>query len=125
MPHDDERNGWPSPSQSLVPYRALPPGAAAAQAARARRILVACAVVVTAGVAGIMVLIYPSGDDGPDPVAQQITYPSPWDFGYTPSAPVSMLPAPTSSFSPAPTSASPSATRRSSTPVVTRTVSPA
>ena len=125
MPHDDERNGWPSASRSVVPYRALPPGPAVAQAARARRILVACAVAVTAGVAAIMVLLYPSGDDGPDPVAQQITYPSPWDFGFTPSAPVSALPAPTSSFSPTPTSASPSPARRASTPVVTRPVSPA
>ena len=39
MPQDNHRN---------IAYRALPPGPAAAQAARARRVLVACALTVTA-----------------------------------------------------------------------------
>lgn len=107
MPYDDESPHHspipPSPSSELVPYRALPPRRAAREAERARRVLVACAIAVTAGVAGIMALIYPSEPgDGPDPVAEQIIDPSPWDF--VPSAPVSMLPAPASSFaSPPPT----------------------
>ncbi|WP_433307240.1 AbfB domain-containing protein [Actinoplanes sp. CA-030573] len=99
MPHDDERFG-----RLPVPYRPMPPRSVAAEAAHARRVLVACSIAVTAGVAGVMALILPLGGDEPDPVAQQITYASPWDF--EPSAPVSMLPAPSSS-----TSASPSATR--------------
>ena len=88
MPHDNNRN---------IAYRALPPGPAAAQAARARRVLVACALTVTAGVAGLMALLYPSGDaGGPDPVAERLIDPS---VLWVPSVPVSVLPAPSSSFS--------------------------
>src|SRR5690349_14547450 len=109
MPQEDDRKGRP-----LYSYRALPPGPAAAQAARARRILMASAVAITLGVAGIMVLICPSGDDGPAPVAQQIIEPSPFDWA--PSAAVSVLPAPTSSFTSAPATvpaaASPATTHR-------------
>ncbi|MFI5897943.1 AbfB domain-containing protein [Actinoplanes sp. NPDC051513] len=120
MPHDVDRNGRPP-----YPYRALPPGPAAAQAARARRILVACAVAITAGVAGLMALIYPSGQDGPAPVAQEIVEPSPLEW--EPSAPVSMLPAPASSSTATPTTpaAASTATRRPAPTGVSRTVSPA
>jgi hypothetical protein len=100
MPHDNDRN---------IAYRALPPGPAAAQAARARRVLVACALTVTAGVAGLMVLLYPSGDaDGPDPVAQQLIDPS---VEWIPSVPVTVLPAPSTSFSTSPVYAEPARTR--------------
>src|SRR3954453_17851121 len=79
MHHDNDRN---------IAYRALPPGPAAAQAARARRVLVACALTVTAGGAGLMALIYPFGDpDGPDPVAEQVVDPS---VEWIPSVPVSV-----------------------------------
>ena len=84
-------------NQQIIAYRALPPGPAAAQAARARRVLVACALTVTAGVAGLMALLYPFGDHhGPDPVAEQVIDPS---VEWIPSVPVSVLPAPSSSFS--------------------------
>jgi hypothetical protein len=96
MPHENNRN---------IAYRALPPGPAAAQAARARRVLVACAITVTAGVAGLMVLLYPFDDpSGPDPVAQRLIDPS---VLWVPSAPVSILPAPSSSFSTSPGYAEP------------------
>jgi len=92
MPHEKNRN---------IAYRALPPGPATAQAARARRVLVACALTVTAGVAGLMALLDPfSGSDGPDPVAEQVIDPSEL---WIPPIPVSMLPAPSSSFSSFPT----------------------
>ena len=120
MPHDDERNGRPSAS---FPYRALPAGPAAAQAKRARRVLVACALAITAGVAGIMVLIYPGGDDGPDPVAQQISYAAP-SFDWSTSSPVSVAPAPTSSFTPPPKAPPVERTRRA-TPVRSRAAGPA
>jgi hypothetical protein len=108
MPHDDHR--------FRHPQRALPAGSAAAPADRARRILVVCAVAVTAGVVGIMALILPAGGDAPDTVAQQMTYPSPWEF--VPSPPVSVRPAPSPSpsLSPSPPPAvpgSPQAERRS------------
>ena len=87
--------------QQIIAYRALPPGPAVAQAARARRVLVACALTVTAGVAGLMALIDPfGGSDGPDPVAGQVIDPS---EVWIPSVPVSLLPAPSSSFSSFPT----------------------
>ena len=99
MPHDSYRN---------IAYRALPPGPAAAQAARARRVLVACALAVTVGVAGLMALLYPSADpDGPDQVVQQLINPS---VDWIPSAPVSMLPAPSSSFTTSPVNAGPTRT---------------
>src|SRR5690242_16462432 len=99
MPQDNHRN---------IAYRALPPGPAAAQAARARRVLVACALTVTAGVAGVMALLYPFDDrDGPDPVAQQVINPSEL---WIPSVPVSLLPAPSSSFSSGPGYAGPTRT---------------
>jgi hypothetical protein len=93
MPHENDRN---------IVYRALSPGSPAAQAARARRVLVACALTVTAGVAGLMALLYPSGDpdDGPDRVAERLIDPS---VLWVPSVPVSVLPAPSSSFSSFPT----------------------
>lgn len=92
MPLENNRN---------IAYRALPPGPAAAQAARTRRVLVACALTVTAGVVGLMALLDPfGGSDGPDPVAEQIIDPSEL---WIPPIPVSMLPAPSSSFSSFPT----------------------
>src|SRR5690349_23701093 len=82
MPHDHHRN---------IAYRALPPGPAAAQAARARRVLVACTLTVTAGVAALMALLYPfGGPEGPAPVAEQLINPSGL---WVPSVPVSVLPA--------------------------------
>jgi hypothetical protein len=125
MPHDDERfvhriGGEISPHR--IPLRALPAGTTVTQPDRARRVLVACAVAVTVGVAGIMALILPAGGDPPDPVAQQITYPSPWEF--EPSAPVSVLPSPSSSSPPTP---APVATTRRPAPtrISHRTVTPA
>ena len=120
MPHDNKRN---------IAYRALPPGPAAAQAARARRVLVACALTVTAGVAGLMALLYPFGDsDGPDPVAEQLIDPS---VLWVPSVPVSVLPAPSSSsssFGTSPVYAEPTRThgvpRITSTPRTPATTSP-
>ncbi|MFC7277047.1 AbfB domain-containing protein [Paractinoplanes rhizophilus] len=121
MRHDDDRKGRPP-----YPYRALPPGPAAAQAARARRILVASAVIITAGVAGILVLIYPSGGDIPAPVAQAVVEPPPFDWD--PSPAVSMLPAPASSFTSAPATSPATPPARSHRPAptgVTRPVRPA
>jgi hypothetical protein len=101
MPHDNNRN---------IAYRALPPGPAAAQAARARRVLVACALTVTAGVAGLMALLYPFDDpDGPAPVAEQLIDPS---VAWIPSVPVSVLPAPSSSFSAGPEYVEPTRTHQ-------------
>jgi len=101
MPHDNNRN---------IAYRALPPGPAAAEAARARRVLVACALTVTAGVAALMAVLYPYGDpDGPAPVAEQLIDPS---FLWVPSVPVSVLPAPSSSFSTDPVYAEPTRAHR-------------
>ena len=119
MPHDVDRKGRPP-----YPYRTLPPGPAVAQAKRARRILVGSALIITAGVAGIMVLIYPSGDDGPAPVAEQVIDTSPFDWAPSPAVSVRPAPSVTSSFTPTPTTV-PVTTRRPAPPAVTRTVSPA
>lgn len=119
MPHDVDRKGRPP-----YPYRTLPPGPAVAQAKRARRILVGSALIITAGVAGIMVLIYPSGDDGPAPVAEQVIDPSPFDWAPSPAVSVRPAPSVTSSFTSAPSTV-PVTTHRPAPPVVTRTVRPA
>jgi hypothetical protein len=136
MRHDDDRFGHRAdgrqpphrnvPDRLPVPYRSLPPAPAAAQAERARRILVACALVVTAGVAGIMTLLHPAGGKAPDPVAQEIIQPPPIE--YQPSVPVSLLPAPTSSFTSPPPPAPPPETKiahRRAPTGVSQTVSPA
>jgi hypothetical protein len=109
MPDHDERTdprlgGWLPPYQSaddrlpvLSPYprRALP---AAPPPRRVRRVLVACAVAVAVGVAGMLTFMLP--DDHRDPVfpiADPIVFPTgPGPAGPEPSAPVSVLPAPTS-----------------------------
>jgi hypothetical protein len=101
MHHDNQRN---------IAYRALPPGPAAAEAARARRVLVACALTVTAGVAGLAVLLYPFDEPrGPAPVAERLIDPSGL---WVPSPPVSVLPAPSSSLSSSPGYVEPTWTRQ-------------
>jgi hypothetical protein len=100
----------PQEDQQIIAYRALPPGPAVAQAARARRVLVACALTVTAGVVGLMALIDPfGGSDGPDPVAEQVIDPS---EVWIPSVPVSLLPAPSSSYSTTPVYVEPTRTHQ-------------
>ena len=95
----DRRSG-----REIIPWSPAGAGrsaeeAAAAGTARARRVLVACAVAVAAGVTGVMALIYPSGDATP-PVQEL-----PGAFVFPdlpePSAAVSMLPAPPTTSPPA------------------------
>ncbi|MCU7729180.1 AbfB domain-containing protein [Actinoplanes sp. KI2] len=106
MRHDSYRS---------VAYRALPSGPAAAQAARARRVLVACALAVASGVAALLTFLYPPGDPaGPEQVVQQLINPP---VDWIPSPPVSVLPAPSSSFTTAPVDAGP--TRSRATPRTT------
>jgi len=99
MPDNDTGTG-----REIIPWSPVVAGRdqetdAAASAARARRVLVACAVAVAAGVTGVMALIYPGHQPPPDPVAGGFVFPDLPE----PSAAVSILPAPTStSTSPTP-----------------------
>src|SRR4051794_28146018 len=74
-PRNDARTG-----REIIPWSAAgaglaTPEAARASTARARRVLVACAVAVAAGVTGLMALVHPTGDVPPDPVPGGFVFP--------------------------------------------------
>jgi alpha-L-arabinofuranosidase B-like protein len=117
-PRSDARTG-----REIIPWSAAGAGladqeAARASTARARRVLVACAVAVAAGVTGLMTLIYPAGDVPPEPVPGGFVFPDLPE----PSAAVSLLPAPSSASTPSPVPTPP--TTRVATAVPGRTARP-
>jgi len=109
MPRDDELNdlritGWfqeprrETPSTALIPYRPKLPAFPDESPDRARRVLLACGSAVVAGVAGILAAIVTTdGENGPEPIANQLVFPS-----FEPLTPVSLLPAPARSSAPPP-----------------------
>lgn len=116
MPEEDQRHvprtgGWPPPYQGgmvrhsdrlpvPVPYR-RPPVPIEQESPHAGKVLLACAVVVVAGVGGMMALLLPTDESQPPaPIAERMVFPTP----PIPSAPVSVLPpsATSASFGPSP-----------------------